>query len=154
MFRSLALAITAAVLVTAPVAAADVNAHGSVQQVYATGLTPHAKATLVNAAGKKVTTRKADSLGGLLFRNVRPGDGYKVRLADGSTSNALTVMPDTSAPPSTDVYNQSIASKGYQYLTTRDGTQLAINVHPPQDVSNAEGIDLPSLPLPRRLLRR
>ena len=41
------------------------------------------------------------------------------------------------APPSTDVYDQSIPSNGYGYLTTRDGTKLAINVHPPQDVANA-----------------
>src|SRR5204863_337586 len=33
------------------------------------------------------------------------------------------------------------ASSGYGYLTTRDGTKLAIYVHPPQDVANA-------LPLP------
>ena len=38
---------------------------------------------------------------------------------------------------------------GYGYLTTRDGTQLAINVHPPQDVADAlplpDGIELPKL---------
>src|SRR5689334_15071001 len=103
MFRSVALAIAATVLVTAPVAAADVNAHGSVEQVYATGLQPGAQATLVNASGKTVRTRKADGLGGLLFRKVKPGDGYTVRLADGSASNPLTVLPNQSAPPSTDV---------------------------------------------------
>jgi predicted acyl esterase len=146
MFRSIALAVAAAVLVTAPVAAADVNAHGSVEQVYATGVAPGAQATLVNGAGRTVRTRKADGLGGLLFRKVKPGDGYTVHLADGSASSPLTVMPNQSAPPSTDVYNQSIPSDGYGYLTTRDGTKLAIDVHPPQDVSNAEGIDLPTLP--------
>ena len=41
------------------------------------------------------------------------------------------------APPSTDIYNQAIPSSGYGYLTTRDGTKLAINVHPPQDVTKA-----------------
>src|SRR6478672_9439160 len=146
MFRSIALAVAAAVLVAVPVAAADVNAHGSVEQVYATGLAPGAQATLVNGAGKTIRTRKADGLGGLLFRKVKPGDGYTVHLADGSASSPLTVMPNQSAPPSTDVYNQSIPSDGYGYLTTRDGTRLAIDVHPPQDVSNAEGIDLPTLP--------
>jgi predicted acyl esterase len=56
----------------------------------------------------------------------------------------LSTQPD---PPSTDVYNQTIPSRGYGYLTTRDGTQLAIDVHPPQDVANAlplpDGIHLP-----------
>ena len=29
------------------------------------------------------------------------------------------------------IYKQSIPESGYGYLTTRDGTQLAIDVHPP-----------------------
>ena len=29
-------------------------------------------------------------------------------------------------------------------MTTRDGTKLAYSVHPPTDVINAEGLDLPS----------
>ena len=41
------------------------------------------------------------------------------------------------APPNTHVYNQTIPSSGYHYLTTRDGTKLAIDVHPPSDVTNA-----------------
>jgi uncharacterized protein len=148
MFRSIALAIAAASLALAPAAAADVSAHGSVEQVYATGLAPGAQATLVAPAGGRDRTRKANNLGGLLFRNVKPGTGYRVRLADGSaTSEPLTVLSTQSAPPSTDVYNQSIPPDGYGYLTTRDGTKLAYSVHPPQDISNAEGLDLPHLPV-------
>jgi uncharacterized protein len=148
MFRSIALAIAAASLALAPAAAADVSAHGSVEQVYATGLAPGAQATLVAPAGGRDRTRKANNLGGLLFRHVKPGTGYRVRLADGSaTSEPLTVLSTQSAPPSTDVYNQSIPPDGYGYLTTRDGTKLAYSVHPPQDISNAEGLDLPHLPV-------
>jgi uncharacterized protein len=148
MFRSIALAIAAASLALAPAAAADVSAHGSVEQVYATGLAPGAQATLVAPAGGRDRTRKANNLGGLLFRNVKPGTGYRVRLADGSaTSEPLTVLSTQSAPPSTDVYSQSIPPDGYGYLTTRDGTKLAYSVHPPQDISNAEGLDLPHLPV-------
>jgi uncharacterized protein len=148
MFRSIALAVAAASLALAPAAAADVSAHGSVAQVYATGLAPGAQATLVAPAGGRDRTRKANNLGGLLFRHVKPGTGYRVRLADGSaTSEPLTVLSTRSAPPSTDVYNQSIPPDGYGYLTTRDGTKLAYSVHPPQDISNAEGLDLPHLPV-------
>jgi uncharacterized protein len=148
MFRSIALAIAAASLALAPAAAADVSAHGSVEQVYATGLAPGAQATLVAPAGGRDRTRKANNLGGLLFRHVKPGTGYRVRLADGSaTSEPLTVLSTQSAPPSTDVYSQSIPPDGYGYLTTRDGTKLAYSVHPPQDISNAEGLDLPHLPV-------
>ena len=35
------------------------------------------------------------------------------------------------APNSTAIYNQTLPAGGYGYLTTRDGTKLAINVHLP-----------------------
>src|SRR5260370_13332791 len=97
---------------------------------------------LLNGAGQGIAPQPAASRGGLLFRNVAPGSGYRVRPAGGGAeSGPLTVLSTRPAPPSTDVYNQTIPSSGYGYLTTRDGIQLAIYVHPPQDVTNA-------LPLP------
>src|SRR5215218_4405796 len=146
MFRGIALAGIAAALTFVPAAAADLNAHGSVEQVYATGFAPGAQATLLNPAGVGVKTRKANSLGGLLFRNVKPGTGYKVR-AGGETSEPLTVLSKQSAPPSTDAYNQQIPSDGYGYLTTRDGTKLAYSVHPPSDAATAlPGVEPPPVP--------
>jgi predicted acyl esterase len=124
-------------LSTARAAAPPFTAHGSVQQVYVTGLAPSAQMFLLNGAGQTIATRPANSLGGLLFRDVPPGAGYRVRDAGGAESDPLTVLSTQPAPPSTDVYNQTIPSKGYGYLTTRDGTKLAIYVHPPQDISNA-----------------
>jgi uncharacterized protein len=122
------------------------SAHGSVEQVYVTGLAPNEQMSLLNSGGRTIATQQADAQGGLLFRNVTPGSGYRVRAStDGATSGPLTVLSTQPAPPSTDVYSQSIPSRGYGYLTTRDGTKLAIYVHPPQDVANA----LPAgLPLP------
>jgi predicted acyl esterase len=59
----------------------------------------------------------------------------------------VNVISKRPAPPSTKTYTQSINPKGYQYLRTRDGTKLAIYVHPPSDVSNAlSGVHPPSLP--------
>jgi uncharacterized protein len=43
----------------------------------------------------------------------------------------VTVLPDRSAPPSTRIYDQRIPTSGYGYLTTRDGTKLAIDVRLP-----------------------
>ena len=56
--------------------------------------------------------------------------------------------PTRSAPPSIAFYEQPIAASGYQYLTTRDGTQLAIYVHPPQDLSQAAAGGAAPLPPP------
>jgi predicted acyl esterase len=129
-------------------AEAAVNAHGSVEQVYVTGLGPNAQMSLLNRAGKTVATKRADAEGGLLFRDVKPGSGYRVRAAQGGgESGSLTVLSTRSAPPSPDIYKQTIPSSGYGYLTTRDGTKLAIDVHPPQDVSGALPTGyLPQLP--------
>jgi len=131
-------------------AAADqvFEARGSVEQVYATGLPAGAQVSLYDSEGQEVATKSADDLGGILFRNVVPGGGYTVGLASGGPRSApLHVLTTQSAPPSTDIYNQSIPSSGYGYLTTRDGSKLAIYVHPPQDVTHVlPGVELPPLP--------
>jgi predicted acyl esterase len=131
-------AAVALVLATGTGVAEAFDAHGSVRQVYVTGLAPKAKASLLERGGHKVQTKRADGLGGLLFRTVEPGRGYRVRVAKGGAkSGPLRVLSTRPAPPSTKVYDQSIPSSGYGYLTTRDGTQLAIDVHPPQDLGGA-----------------
>jgi uncharacterized protein len=123
------------------------SARGSVEQVYVTGAMPGEQLSLVDSAGSTVSTRDVNSLGGALFRSVTPGSGYRVRAIDGTESDPLTVLTTQSAPPSTDVYNQAIPPDGYGYLTTRDGTELAIYVHPPQDVTKAlPGVQPPPLP--------
>ena len=128
-------------------AAAAFEARGSVEQAYATGLSPGAQVSLYDGEGLEVATKSANELGGVLFREVAPGGGYTVGVAGGPTSAPLQVLTTQSAPPSTGIYNQSIPSSGYGYLTTRDGTKLAINVHPPQDVTKVlPGVVLPPLP--------
>jgi uncharacterized protein len=140
-----------ALLLLAPGAAAAFSAHGSAKQVYITGLASGQRVALVNAKGHTVATKRADSLGGLLFRKVRPGNGYRVRpTAGGASSGPLSVFSDRPAPPSTSVYNQTIPSRGYGYLTTRDGIKLAFDVHPPQDVLDVlplpTGVQIPHIP--------
>src|SRR2546423_2682811 len=143
-----AAALAFAFMTGAGVAEAKFDAHGSAGQVYVTGLGSHAQMSLLNSAGHTVATKRADGLGGLLFRNVKPGGGYHVRLSGGGAeSGLLTVLSTRSAPPSTNVYKQTIPKKGYGYLTTRDGTKLAIDVHPPEDVSGTLPTGyLPALP--------
>src|SRR3954452_3570823 len=143
------IAVVALAALAFPGGAAAFDAHGSVRQVYVTGVAPRARMALLKPSGRPARTKRADGLGGLLFRNVKPGRGYRVRPPrGGAASPPLTVLSARAAPPSTDAYKQSIPSSGYGYLTTRDGTRLAIDVHPPQDVTNAlpGGVKLPPLP--------
>jgi uncharacterized protein len=134
-----ALAVFAVSLVTAASASAF-SATGSAEQVDVTGLAPSAEASLLNHKGEVVYTQNADSLGGLLYRKVKPGSGYKVRVtATEELSAPITVHTTAAAPWDPTVYNQSIGESGYTYLTTRDGTQLAIDVHPPTSPAGEPG---------------
>ena len=142
------VATVVAALMTAPASAVAFTAGGSVAQVYATGLPPSATASLLTETGQTVATKQADALGGLLFRNVAPGTGYRVRLqSTGAESDPLTVHSDAAAPWDPGIYNQSIANNGYTYLTTRDGTKLAIDVHPPTSPAGLPGLP-PGVRLP------
>ncbi len=122
-------------LVASSVAAAAGRAltvRGSVQQVYVLGAKPGQVLALLDRRGRAVKIQRAGSLGSVLYRAVKPGPGYRVRPVPGDRrSHAVTVMPDRSAPPSTKIYHQRIPSSGYGYLTTRDGTKLAIDVRLP-----------------------
>jgi len=120
----------------APAFAATLSAHASVQQVWVVGASPGERLALSNARGRTVAVQAAGPLGGVIFRGVAPGRGYRVRGVDGGSGSGpptptMTVLPDRSAPPSTRIYNQRIPASGYGYLTVRDGIKLAIDVRLP-----------------------
>ena len=122
-----------AALVGLPAAAAAAPrfvARGSAEQAYATGVSAHARVRLLDAAGATVQTARADAQGGVLFRHVSPAAGYRI-VTGTRRSAALRVYTDRPAPLSTATYRQRIHA-GYGYLTTRDGTRLAIDVHLPR----------------------
>jgi uncharacterized protein len=147
LWTAIGCCLLALLLVPADAAADPAfDAHGSVEQVYATGLQPGAPVSLYDSADQEVATRTANALGGTLFRNVAPGSGYTVR-SGGEQSAPLEVLTTASAPPDEDIYGQTIPEQGYGYLTTRDGIKLAIDVHPPSDVTHVlPGVTLPPLP--------
>jgi predicted acyl esterase len=118
---SVALAVLATVLV--PVASAHaVTVRGSVNQVQVTGAKPGSKLVL-RRHGKRVAGQRAGTLGAAVFREVRAGRGYTLR---GKRFRVLSARP-----PAKKLYEQKIPASGYGYLSTRDGTKLAINVHLP-----------------------
>ncbi len=115
-------------------AANSLAVHGSVNQVYVTGAQPGTSLRLIRK-GKTVRRKPVGFLGGLLFRGVPAGKGYRVRAADGSLSARVGVMSDRSAPKDASIYNQTLPAGGYGYLYTRDGTSLAIDVRLPGPAS-------------------
>ncbi|MBV9805330.1 MAG: CocE/NonD family hydrolase [Solirubrobacterales bacterium] len=111
--------------------AATLSAHGSVDQVWVVGARPGQRVTLFDPHGRAVSVRAAGPLGGVVFRGVAPGNGYRVATGRLPASSRLSVLPDRSAPPSTRIYGQRIVRSGYGYVTVRDGIKLAIDVRLP-----------------------
>ena len=139
-----ALVVGAVAVTDASGAAPSLTAHGSAEEVYATGLPGGTKVTLLDGHGHKVATKPATAEGGVLFYKVRPGAGYRLR-AGSTTSAPVTVHTNASTPWDTSFYKQTIPYDGYGYLTTRDGTQLAYTVHPP---TVPAGLGTPDVTLP------
>ncbi|MCU1595346.1 MAG: peptidase, partial [Frankiales bacterium] len=130
-------------------AAAPLVVKGSARQVYATGLPAGARVALLDSGKHTVKTQTVNSLGGTLFRDVNPGAGYRVSVK-GTLSAAVTVHSEAPAQWNPDIYKQRMPADGYGYLTTRDGTQLAYKVWPP---NSPAGQGLPELNLPGGLPR-
>jgi predicted acyl esterase len=116
--------VAAAVMACAGSAQAKLTVRGSAEQVQVTGAPPNVRVSLRTTHGRTVQRERAGRLGGIVFRDVKPGtyvvEGTKVK-----------VLSTRGAPPSTKAYKQKIPSSGYGYLTTRDGTKLAIAVRLP-----------------------
>ena len=93
---------------------------------------PGARATSSTTRAARSRSQTAGALGGVVFRDVEPGGGYRVRRARTARrrprSRSCPTARRRRAPSST---ARRIPASGYGYLTTRDGTQLAINVQLP-----------------------
>jgi predicted acyl esterase len=139
--RAIAAAFLTAValVVVHPPGAKAANAlavNGSVNQVYVTSAQPGTRLRLIDRKGKRVSTKPVGTLGGVVFRGVPAGKGYRVRAADGSLSVRIGVMRDRATPKNTSIYNQPLPAGGYGYVYTRDGTSLALDVRLPGPVEN------------------
>ena len=144
LIAGLGLLLVATVVTSLPTnssAAVVPIAHGSAEQVWVTDVTPGATATLLDQAGDTVASETVDAQGGVLFRLVHPGTGYRVQV-DGLASEPVTVHSNAPQQWNPSIYNQTIPDSGYGYLTTRDGTQLAYAVHLPTAPATL-GIGLP-----------
>ncbi|HWX74424.1 MAG TPA: hypothetical protein VNZ05_03905, partial [Solirubrobacteraceae bacterium] len=143
----IAALVALAVCLLAATSASAFTAVGSAEQVYVTGLPANGQVSLKGRG--PVITQHADSLGGALFRNVKPGGRYRVvalvpkgkkKTLRRQRSGIITVHTSAAAPWDPGVYNQEIPDNGYTYLTTRDGTKLALTVHPPSSPASEPGL--------------
>ncbi|MCU1371872.1 MAG: peptidase [Ilumatobacteraceae bacterium] len=129
--------------------AVEIEAHGGTGQIWLMS-EPDVELELVDAAGKvvptqvvdddaeltKVDSRTTDDNGALVFRYVPVGEGYVVKQVDGSGRSKPVEVTAVDDHPDQAFYDEQEIGEGYGYLTTRDGTQLAINVTLPGPVED------------------
>ena len=117
---------------------AEFIARGSVEQVSITGAGPGAELALHDAAGTAVDVGLTDEQGSLIFRMVDPATGYRVATVEDEPTAAepVDVIAVEGSTPEQSFYAGQSLEKGFQYITTRDGTTLSANVSLPGPIEN------------------
>jgi predicted acyl esterase len=112
------------------------SARGSVHQVHVIGAPVDTEVTL-RRGDATVARARTDHLGGRLFRNLPAGDDYRVTVRVGDTverSERLHVLSAGETPPRAFYASHRLTvdnlspTSGYDYLFTRDGTTLSVQV--------------------------
>ncbi len=129
---------TASPTVTAtpsPASGLGFRVQSSIRQLLILDATPGTTLAVRNASGEVLQSGTVDDQGTLIFRNLERGSGYVVFEAgegpstDGEpTESQPTDVWGVEDVPANEFYTSQRLVNGYQYITTRDGTKLAVNV--------------------------
>ena len=122
-------------------ATATFEARGGIRHAYVLDAKRGQRLELINAQGRVVSKGRADRLGSEIFRNVAPGRGYTVRRMAGGRghrSKAFTVLRPGQNPKSS-FYRRKTLKQGLNYVTMRDGVELAMTVRLPRGKTLADG---------------
>jgi predicted acyl esterase len=130
------VAVVAAFGALAPAASAF-KAHGGIKNAYVLDAKKGQKLQLVDAHGHVVGSGRADRLGSKIFRDVRPGKGYRVRHG-GKTTGSFKVLRAGENPPQS-FYKRIKLKQGLNYVKTRDGVELAMTVRLPAGKKLSDG---------------
>ena len=111
----------------------------SVEQLQVTHAPPGVELVVEDAHDQVVQRGTTDALGSLMFRNLTPATGYRVRTSaatDVQVSRHLTVVSSEASLPSPAFYGRQKLKPGFNYITTRDGTTLSAYVTFPGPAGN------------------
>ena len=133
---NIAGATTTAGATGAAAVASTLKGQGSVDEAWLTGANPGDQVTLMqngSAVAVSGNPGTADSLGSLIVRNLTPGPGYYWM---DTTSKQRTLPfrvlePGLNPPTNSALYTAQPMQKGLNYITMRDGIQLAATVRYP-----------------------
>lgn len=150
---ALCVGLVPTLVATAPDAGAtapSVQGRGSVDEAWLTGATPGDSITLLQG-GTPVSNPDnpgtADSLGSLIIRNLTPGSGYSWDdTTSGATTSTFSVLaPDANPSTSSTLYTGQAMHSGLNYITMRDGIQLAATVRYPYNSTCSAAAPCPTV---------
>ena len=127
-----------ATFVVPATADAAFTARGSVEEAYVIDAKPRERLTLLSRQGRALETKRADRLGSVIFRDQTPGRQLRVRRANGRVSRSFRVLSQRSNPPQS-FYRGKRLKQGLNYVTMRDGVELAMTVRLPRGKTLADG---------------
>ncbi len=104
------------------------DVRGSVEQVHVWHAEEVGPIELYDADDVLIEAAVTDALGSYIFRHVPPGEGYTVKEPGIGQVSPITVMSIEGSQPDQDFYDGQTLVAGVNYITTRDGTQLAVYV--------------------------
>jgi len=125
----------------AATAPAPFAGHGSVEEAYIEGVPPGDRVVLASPSGTVAGEGTADAMGSLIIRGLRPGGGYSFRVLEGTRvlgTRTFRVLSGNQPPPQS-FYARQHLHEGLNYLTMRDGVQLAATVRLPPGKTLAQG---------------
>ncbi|MGK2931730.1 MAG: CocE/NonD family hydrolase [Solirubrobacterales bacterium] len=122
-------------------AKADFKARGSIGQAYVRNADNSAKLLLVNSKGVVVDEGSPDRFGSKIFRYLKPGPGYTVRQRNGGKvlgTPKFKVLKAGDNPPQS-FFDKKDLHEGLNYVTMRDGVELAMTVRLPAGKTMEDG---------------
>jgi predicted acyl esterase len=133
-----AATVAAALLGPAALAAeAEMTARGGINHAYVLGARQGQKLVLTDAAGRHVASGRADRFGSKIFRSLHPAAGYRVGGGRRRTRPFRVLRAGANPPQS--FYRRKTLKEGLNYVTMRDGTELAMTVRLPAGRTLADG---------------
>jgi predicted acyl esterase len=118
---------------------ANFRVRESVEQLHVMGAQESQVLGVYDATGAQLASGEADALGGLIFRQLAPGNNYTVREESGNPVEAvqnLEVWSVEASLPDTSFYSDQVLQPGFNYITTRDGTRLSAYVTLPGPIED------------------
>lgn len=123
-------------------AQASFKVRGSIGQVYVLKADAGAKLLLVSPAGKIIRTGRTDRFGSKIFRYLAPAKGYRVKQFKGDRvfgSRSIRVLEKDQNPRQRFYDRKAPLHQGLNYVTMRDGVELAMTVRLPFGKTMADG---------------